>query len=162
VTQAAVIEIDISQQRLRLTKGGEVIVDCPVSTARNGAGELEGSECTPRGRHKIYDKFGAGAEPNSVFVARQATGEIYSAAYARQFPGRDWILTRILWLTGLEPGYNCGGNVDTRMRYIYIHGAPDETSMGMPGSRGCIRMQNADIIRLFDLVEVGTEVWIKE
>jgi lipoprotein-anchoring transpeptidase ErfK/SrfK len=162
MTGMAVIEIDIHSQLLRLRQGGAVIMECPVSTARNGAGEREGSECTPRGSHEICAKIGAGAEPNTVFVARQATGEIYSREYARKHPGRDWILTRILWLTGVESGYNCGGNVDTRKRYIYIHGAPDEVGMGVPGSRGCIRMRNADIIRLFDLVEIGTEVTIRE
>ena len=156
------IEIDIAAQRLRLTEGVQVLLEYPVSTARNGAGERNGSECTPRGRHTICAKIGAGAVENTVFVARRETGELYTPEYAQRHPGRDWILTRILWLSGTEPGLNCGGDVDTRQRYIYIHGAPDTVPMGVAGSRGCIRMHNADIVHLFNLVEVGTEVYIRE
>lgn len=159
---APTIEIDIAGQSLSLKEGGQVIFHCPVSTARNGAGERNGSECTPRGRHIICEKIGAGAAENTVFVARRETGELYTPEYAQRHPGRDWILTRILWLSGTEPGVNCGGDVDTRQRYIYIHGAPDTVPMGVAGSRGCIRMRNADIIRLFELVAVGTEVYIRE
>jgi L,D-transpeptidase YbiS len=156
------IEINIAAQRLRLTDGAHVLLEYPVSTALNGVGERNGSECTPRGRHTICAKIGAGAAENTVFVARRATGELYTPEYAKRHPGRDWILTRVLWLSGTEPGLNCGGDVDTRRRYIYIHGAPDTVPMGMVGSHGCIRMRNADIVHLFNRVEVGTEVYISE
>jgi lipoprotein-anchoring transpeptidase ErfK/SrfK len=110
----------------------------------------------------IAEKIGAGVPPNTVFVERQPTGEIYTPELRARFPQRDWILTRILWLAGAEPGKNQGGDVDTYRRYIYIHGSPDEVAMGMPGSRGCIRMRNADVVDLFDRVEVGTKVLICE
>jgi L,D-transpeptidase YbiS len=157
------IEISIAQQRLRLKgAGGEVRMDVSVSTAANGAGEINGSECTPRGSHVICAKIGAQEPENTVFVGRRPTGERYSAGLASLHPERDWILTRILWLKGCERGRNRLGNVDTMRRYIYIHGAPDEVQMGVPGSRGCIRMRNGELVRLFDLVEVGTPVVITE
>jgi lipoprotein-anchoring transpeptidase ErfK/SrfK len=129
-----------------------------VSTSKHGAGEVRGSHQTPRGRHLIRAKIGAGAPLDSVFRGRRPTGEIYSAALAREFPERDWILTRILWLSGTEVGRNRLGNVDTMRRYIYIHGTPDTEEFGVPGSIGCIRMRNRDIVELFDLVSVGTLV----
>lgn len=153
------LEIDLLRQRLRFYVDHALAREYWVSTARNGPGEVRDSECTPRGRHVIAAKIGAGAPPNSVFVARQATGEIWSPAFAAtQPPNRDWILTRILWLSGLEPGFNLGGDVDSRERYIYLHGTPDTVPLGVPGSRGCVRMRNADIIELFDRVEVGDEL----
>ncbi len=156
------IDIDIGRQRLtwRDGKGRERGFD--VSTAARGAGEQNGSLCTPRGHHVIRARIGAGARPGTVFVGRRPTGEIYSPALARDYPGRDWILTRILWLCGTEPGRNRRGEVDTMRRYIYIHGTPDETILGHPGSHGCIRMANADIITLFDGVTAGTPVFIHE
>lgn len=132
-----------------------------VSTAKNGAGETMGSECTPRGWHKIRAKIGDKLPLNSVFIGRRPTGEIYSSDLGRQFPERDWILTRILWLGGLEPGKNRYGNVDSTWRYIYIHGCPDELMNGEPGSHGCIRMNNADVAELFDSVEPGLQVLIE-
>ena len=134
----------------------------PVSTAANGAGEQEGSGCTPRGVHRIRIKIGHGAPLNTVFVARRASGEIYTPELAETHPQRDWILTRILWLTGTEPGRNRGGKVDTLRRYIYIHGCPDTEPMGVPESHGCIRMRNTDLVDLFDRVENGTQVEIVE
>jgi len=133
-----------------------------VSTAKNGAGERNGSYCTPRGKHLIRAKIGAGAPANTVFVRRRPTGEIWTPTLAGQFPGRDWILTRILWLSGCEPGKNRLGDVDTMRRYIYIHGSPDTVAMGVPGSIGCVRMSNSDIIALFDLVPPYTPVQIVE
>jgi len=135
-----------------------VIERFAVSTAYKGSGQQKGSFCTPLGRHIVRAKIGAGSPPNTVFVGRRPTGEIYSAELAARFPGRDWILTRILWLSGCEPGFNRLGDVDTMRRYIYIHGSPDGVEMGKPGSIGCIRMRNADIIRMFDLVPAGTVV----
>jgi len=155
------VDIDLATQRLRLFEGTVLVAEYPVSTARNGPGERLNSECTPRGRHVIAAKIGAGAVPGTVFVGRVATGEIYTPAFAAtQPPGRDWILTRILWLAGCEPGFNQGGECDTLARYIYLHGTLDETPLGAIGSRGCVRMRNADIIALFDRVDVGTRVQI--
>jgi L,D-transpeptidase YbiS len=157
------IEIFLATQQLRLWRAEEVYRDYAVSTAANGPGELRDTGCTPRGRHVIAAKVGADAPLNTVFKARVPTGEIYSREYAATQPvGRDWILTRILWLAGCEPGVNLGGECDTYSRYIYIHGTPDETPLGYPGSRGCIRMRNADVIALFDAVEVGTAVLVHE
>ncbi len=154
------IQISIPAQRLYLLEGGKTVIEYPVSTAKNGPGELMDSECTPCGKHIISEKIGDGAEVNSVFVGRVATGEIYLPSLREQYPDRDWILTRILWLSGIEEGKNKGGNVDSHDRYIYIHGSPDDVSMGQPGSRGCIRMRNNEIIELFELIDVSTEVMI--
>ena len=156
------IEIDIPSQRLTLLVDGEPVRSWPVSTAKNGPGEMQDSECTPRGRHEISGKIGSGAAPNTVFVGRRPTGECYSEALANAHPGRDWILTRILWLAGLEPGFNAGGRCDTKSRYIYIHGTPDSEPMGQAKSHGCIRMRNADIVDLYSKIEPGTPVEIKE
>ena len=133
-----------------------------VSTAINGGGEANGSFCTPRGQHIIRAKIGADSAPNTVFVGRRASGEIWSAELAAQFPGRDWMLTRILWLSGTQPGRNRLGNCDTMRRYVYLHGSPDNAVMGIPGSIGCVRMRNADIIDLFDLVAAYTRVDIDD
>lgn len=162
MTDKNLIEINLGQQTLCLKDAQTTVKQYSVSTAKNGAGELMDSECTPRGRHLIAEKIGTDAEINSVFVGRVNTGEIYSPALRAQSPDRDWILTRILWLSGCQPEYNQGGKVDSHDRYIYIHGTPDDVDMGKPGSRGCVRMRNSDIIELFDLVEVGTGVQITE
>ncbi|HHM05278.1 MAG TPA: L,D-transpeptidase [Gammaproteobacteria bacterium] len=156
------IDISLAEQRLRLMEKDAVTLDVAVSTAAKGPGEQWGSECTPRGWHVIRAKIGAGAAVNSVFVGRRPTGERYSPALARAWPGRDWILTRILWLSGLEVGRNRLGPVDTMRRYIYLHGSPDSVAMGVPGSRGCVRLRNADIVELFDRVPAGTRVLIRE
>ena len=157
------VNINISNQYLDLVDdNGIVIRHYSISSARNGVGELNGSYCTPRGRHIIRAKIGAGQPFNTVFVERRPTGETFSPDLARAYPGRDWILTRILWLSGCERGYNRMGQVDTMRRAIYIHGSPDTADMGKPGSRGCIRMQNRDIVELFDLVPVRTPVEIRE
>lgn len=133
-----------------------------ISTALNGAGELNGSFRTPRGRHLVRAKIGAGVPEGAVFVRRRPTGEIWTPDLARDNPGRDWILTRILWLSGCEPGVNRLGQVDTMRRYIYLHGSPDSVAMGQPGSIGCVRMRNRDIVELFDLVPPYTRVDISE
>jgi len=156
------IEIDLAQQTLRLLADDALLGSYAVSTARNGPGEWAGSNCTPRGRHVVRAKIGRDAAVNTVFVGRRPTGEIYSPELARRFPGRDWILTRILWLSGCEPGRNRLGRVDTMRRHIYIHGSPDSVPMGTPGSIGCVRMRNADILELFDRVPAGTPVMIAE
>jgi lipoprotein-anchoring transpeptidase ErfK/SrfK len=157
------IEISIPGQTLTLfdDNGGQV-TRYPVSTAANGAGCVKNSGCTPLGAHIIRARIGDGAAENTVFVGRRPTGEIFTPDLKLQFPERDWILTRILWLSGTEPGKNRLGNVDTMQRYIYIHGTPDETELGVPGSHGCVRMRNADLVELFDRVPVGTTVNITE
>ncbi len=156
------LTVHIASQQMTLHEDDGQCRTYSVSTASNGTGQQEGSWQTPLGRHVIKAKFGAGLPLNAVFVARRFTGEIYSPELCGRFPERkDWILTRILWLGGLEPGYNLNGNVDTESRYIYIHGSPDTAVMGQPGSRGCIRMRNADIVDLFDRVEEGTCITIQ-
>ena len=155
------IEISISSQTLTLFDNfGGVKAKYSVSTAANGVGCEKNSGCTPLGEHIIRAKIGADAAPNSVFVGRRFTGEICTPELMAQFPERDWILTRILWLSGKEVGKNRLGNVDTMQRYIYIHGTPDSTEMSKIGSHGCIRMRNDDVIALFDTVPVGTPVVI--
>ena len=156
------IEIDIGQQKLWLKQGDMILNEYSVSTARNGPGEQQDSECTPRGLHEIAEKIGSDSLPGTVFVSRIPTGETYHPELRKQHPDRDWILTRILWLRGLEPGKNNGDPRDSYNRYIYIHGSPDDVAMGAPGSRGCIRMRNADVIELFDRVDTGTRVEIHE
>jgi len=156
------IIVSIAEQRLVLLEDNQPVFDVAVSTARNGPGERAGSECTPRGRHYIRAKIGAGCAENTVFIGRRATGEIYSPELRATHPGRDWILTRIMWLCGLEKGKNRGGSVDTMRRYVYIHGCPDDDAMGSPSSHGCIKMRNHEVIALFDRVEVPTPVFISE
>ena len=156
------IEISIADQTLHLFNDMKIIKEYLISTASNGAGEKMNSECTPRGKHTIAEKIGEGCESNTVFVGRVPTGEMYEFNLRKLYPERDWILTRILWLQGEEEGKNKGGELDTYQRYIYIHGSPDDVEMGKPGSHGCIRMCNEDVIELFDQVETGIEVIIKE
>ena len=158
--RVAEIVISIARQELKIYSTG---VKCfVVSSAEKGLGEAFGSFQTPRGRHIIRAKIGGGLPINSVFVGRRPTGEIYTPELGQAHPKRDWILSRILWLSGSEPGRNRLGNVDTMRRYIYIHGSPDEGEFGAAHSHGCIRMRNADIVELFDRVEVGTPVLIQE
>lgn len=157
------IRVSIAAQSLELFDDSDMTMRrYRVSTARNGAGETKGSYKTPRGRHLIRAKIGAGMPENTVFVRRRATGEIWTPELAARFPGRDWMLTRILWLSGAEPGFNRMGEVDTMRRYIYLHGSPDTAAMGVPGSIGCVRMRNRDIVELFDLVPPYTRVDIVE
>jgi len=161
--EAVHIRISISRQLLTLSSAsGTVLRAYPVSTATNGPGEETGSFCTPRGRHLVRARIGAGQAENTVFVGRRPSGEVYCRELAERFPERDWILTRILWLSGCEPGRNRLGSVDTMRRYVYIHGSPDSTPMGRPGSHGCIRMRNADIVELFESVAPYTPVDISE
>ncbi len=156
------IHISLASQRLGLFAGDQLLAAWWVSTAAAGPGEADGSGSTPRGRHRIRAMIGAGCAPGTVFVGRRATGEIHDVALGRRYPGRDWILTRILWLCGEEPGFNRLGRVDSQRRYIYIHGCPDSEPMGEPRSHGCIRMRNTEVIELFDQVTPGTPVTIAE
>ena len=155
------IRVSIAEQTLSLfDDAGRVLRTYPVSTAERGAGERRGSYCTPRGKHLIRAKIGRGLPENTIFVARRPTGELLSRDLADANPQRDWILTRILWLSGCEIGVNRLGDVDTMRRYIYIHGCPDSEPVGVPQSHGCIRMRNRDIVELFDLVPPYTPVEI--
>ncbi len=156
------IEVQVPSQMLTLRDAqGRVLMQVRIASARNGVGEENGSGRTPRGWHIIRAKIGAGLPAGAVLVSRRPTGEIYTPELRRRFPNRDWILTRILWLSGIEPGRNRLGSVDTMRRYIYIHGCPDEDPMGTVSSHGCIKMRNSEIIDLFDRVPVGTKVHIR-
>lgn len=154
------IYIDIDTQTLALEVNGRREITYPISSAARGVGEASGSQCTPRGRHIIRAKIGTGLPMNTVFVGRRPTGEVYSPLLGLEYPDRDWILSRILWLSGKEPGFNRLGQCDSMRRYIYIHGTPDERFQQRPESHGCIRMRNADVMALFDQVLPYTEVEI--
>lgn len=156
------IEIDLDRQRLSLFEGDALLAQWPVSTALNGPGECVNSGCTPRGEHRVRIKIGGGQPINAVFVGRRPTGEVYTPQLAARYPGRDWILSRILWLTGSESGVNRGGDRDTLRRFIYIHGCPDNEPIGVPHSHGCVRMRNADVIDLFERIDAGIRVVIRE
>ncbi len=162
MTEPVCLDVSLTNQTMTLKQNGRKVREFSISSASNGPGELTGSECTPRGRHYVRAKIGANTPPQSVFVGRRATGEIYSSQLAATHPHRDWILSRIFWLCGCEQGKNRLGNVDSMRRYIYIHGTPDTEPMGTPASHGCIRMRNDDIIWLFDRLQAGTPVHIKE
>jgi hypothetical protein len=152
------VRVSLAAQTLELWRKQRLWKTYSVSTSKHGAGEVRGSFKTPLGRHVVRAKIGAGAPFNTVFRGRRPTGEIYSPELALAHPERDWILTRILWLSGTEIGRNRLGVVDTMRRYIYIHGTPDTEPLGVPGSIGCIRMANRDIVELFDVVAAGTTV----
>lgn len=156
------IVIDLAQQHLLLWQGEQLLADYDISSAEAGAGEQQGSGCTPRGKHYIRAKIGEGLPEYAVLRGRRFTGEVWDEEQSRLSPERDWILSRILWLCGLEPGFNRGGSVDSMRRFIYIHGTPDTEPMGIPRSHGCIRMRNRDVIDLFDRVDAGCPVLITE
>lgn len=155
---ALTLHVSISDQTLTIQSDGQVLHQYSVSTAENGINNQKDSGGTPLGKHIIRAKIGTGQLINAVFIGRRPTGEIWTEEYAKIAPDRDWILTRILWLSGTEVGVNRLGNVDSMQRYIYIHGTPDTEPMGIPKSHGCIRMRNDDLLTLFDLVDVNTEV----
>jgi len=154
--------VSMKHQTMCLIESGIEIRKYRVSTAKNGPGEQRGSECTPRGWHVIRAKIGTSQPLNSVFIARRPTGEIYTPELGLRYPNRDWILTRILWLGGLQPGFNRYGQVDTTWRYIYIHGCPDHLMQGQPESHGCIRMYNEDILTLFEEIKLPEYVLIMD
>ncbi len=156
------LHVSIADQRLYGFAEGRLRLRLPVSTARNGVGERNGSGCTPRGLHQVRARIGDGLPAGAVLRGRRWTGEVWSEALHAQFPGRDWILTRILWLSGCEPGVNRLGGGDTFRRYIYLHGTPDPEPMGVPLSHGCIRLRNADLLALFPLVPAHCAVRIEE
>lgn len=156
------LDIDLTRQTLTVWDQGKRVRELAVSTGGNGHGEINGSGMTPRGRHVIRAKIGAGAPANAVFVERRWTGEVWTPELHARFPRRDWILTRILWLSGTEPGRNRLGCVDTFRRFIYLHGTPPVTQLGRPGSKGCVRVRNEDMVELFEWVQPGTEVELHE
>jgi len=156
------IKIIGAEQKLLAYVDGDLIREYVIATSKFGFGEEINTYKTPRGWHEIKEKIGEHCPINTVFIGRQPTGEIYSPELKLQFPDRDWILTRILWLSGLEEGKNLSGNVDSKERYIYIHGTPDDVILGTPSSHGCIRMRNSELVELFDLVRIGTKVLIEE
>lgn len=156
------LRITIAEQMLYVYDDAARVAEYAISTAKKGIGQTEGSFCTPLGLHQICAKIGADEPLNTVFRGRVPTGEIYTPELGLEYPERDWILTRILWLEGLEPGVNQGGDVDTQSRYIYIHGVPDSKSMGVPDSKGCINVHNEDMTKLFNNVGVGDHVIIQE
>lgn len=159
--QLDLIHISIEQQLLTGFNAGQQLCEYPVSTARNGAGELNGSGCTPRGRHRVRARIGVDQPLGAVFIGRRPTGEVWSPELAAAHPQRDWILTRILWLCGEEPGRNRGADRDSQRRYIYLHGTGDDQPMGIPLSHGCIRLRNPDILALFDMTPAGCPVIIE-
>jgi len=155
------LRISIANQNLEVLDGnGHILNSFDISSAANGSGQMMGSECTPMGKHVIRAKIGDGQPVNTIYRGRRPTGEIYQPGMCEQQPDRDWILTRILWLSGCEQGFNRLGDVDSMRRYIYIHGTPDEVDLTVPGSKGCIRIKNNDLLKLFDLVSPGTKVEI--
>lgn len=156
------LEIDTASQRLTVWEGERAGVSYSVSTGVAGTGQREGSGQTPLGWHYVRAAIGAGQPPGAVFRGRRPTGEIHDDALAAAHPGRDWILTRILWLCGLEPGHNRGGEVDSQRRYIYLHGTPPDQPMGVPRSHGCVRLRDADLLELFELAPPGTPVWLHD
>jgi len=156
------LHLSLAEQCLYGFARGQLCLRLPVSTAAKGAGERNGSGCTPRGRHIVRAKIGAGLPLGAVLSGRRWTGEIYSEALAQQFPERDWILTRILWLSGCERGRNRLGEVDTFRRYIYLHGTPDTEPMGVPTSHGCIRLRNQAIEQLFERVPLYCPLQIEQ
>jgi len=153
--------VSLTRQRLELRDEDQLLARYAISTSRYGPGERYNSQCTPRGLHRIRARIGAGLPAGAVLVGRRPTGEVYDTALARRHPQRDWILTRILWLCGCEPGRNRWGDVDSMRRFIYIHGTPDGEVMGVPFSHGCIRMRNSELVDLFDRVNAGTLVDIQ-
>lgn len=162
INRSRYIKISVAKQLLQIVEAGEAIKSFVISTGKNGCSEQNGSGGTPTGWHYIRVKIGEAADKNAVFVGRRETGEIYSPLLAENHPDRDWVLGRILWLSGLEKGKNRLGNVDTMRRYIYIHGTPDIEQLGMPASHGCIRMSCTDVVELFAMIDTGTRVLICE
>lgn len=161
IAQEQLVIVKSEQQQLICYEGDSLFKQYLISTGKNGMGEKMHSECTPRGWHQVYSVIGLENKLNSVFVARKWTGEIHTPDLTLQYPERDWILTRIIQLDGLEPGRNRGGSVDTLKRYIYIHGTPETTQLGKPGSRGCVRMRNQDIIEFSKWIKIGTKIYIQ-
>jgi len=150
------IFIDTASQSLAYYEKSIITVTCAVSTSRFGIGNSAGSNMTPLGLHRVEEKIGGGAQPWTIFSSRENTGVVWSDG----MDDENQILTRILRLRGLEPGVNAGSGIDSYERYIYIHGTNHEEMIGTPMSHGCVCMKNDDVIKLFDMVDVGTLVYI--
>ena len=155
------LRVDVAKQSLYLLENDQVVDTLLCSTARLGVGERKGSEQTPRGWHRVRAMVGANQPKGTVYIGRRPTGEVWSQSLADHYPDRDWILTRILWLCGMEPGLNRFGEVDSMQRYIYIHGTPPTEPMGVPRSHGCIRLHDDEIIDVFSFVRPGSRVLIQ-
>ena len=156
------LHVSIEEQRLYAFSKQQLQHVYRVSTALNGPGEDNGSGCTPRGRHYIRAKIGGDLPAMAVLRGRRWTGELWSPELTEAYPQRDWILSRILWLSGCELGRNRLGSTDTFRRYIYIHGTADEHVLGQPYSHGCIRMHNHDLIELYAQLADACPVDISE
>jgi hypothetical protein len=152
-----ILAVHISSQTLSLFEDGKFVKTFRCSTSRFGIGQIEGSNRTPLGLHRIAEKIGGDEPAGTVFKSRQVVGHTSQPEFADAK-----ITTRILWLEGLEPGFNQGTNVDSHERYIYIHGTADQEAIGEPASCGCIHLADEDLIPLFDLLPAGTLVWIAE
>jgi hypothetical protein len=152
-----VLTVNIAAQSVSLFEDGKFVKKYPCSTSRFGIGQIEGSNCTPLGLHRIAEKIGDGEPAGTVFKSREIIGHTSQPEHSAAK-----ITTRILWLEGLETGFNRDGNVDSRRRYIYIHGTADQESIGEPASCGCVHLADDDLIPLFDLLPAGTLVWIAE
>ncbi len=152
-----VLTVNISRQAARLFEDGHFVRELPCSTSRFASGEVKNSYRTPRGLHRVAEKIGGGEPAGTIFRDRKIIGHV-----AQLGVKAGGITTRILWLDGLDPGFNSGGNVDTHAREIYLHGTGDQTSLGKPASMGCIHFADPDLIALYDLLPSGTLVWISE
>ena len=153
----------LKTQQLHLRDAQGVCLESwPISTAKAGPGEQQNSGCTPRGWHRIRARIGAHLDPRAVLLGRRPTGEIWSPSLSQRFPQRDWILGRILWLCGEEPGFNRGGSVDSQRRFIYFHATPDDQPMGVPLSKGCIRLHPPAMQQVFELTFVGMRVFLDD
>ncbi len=149
--------VSVASQQLIGIKDGQVVFAYPCSTASNGTGNLEGSNKTPLGWHIIDERYGEGLPWGAIFKERR----YIKRNWEPQNPtSEDLILTRIMWLRGLEPGLNAGGKIDSHARYIYIHGTPEEHLLGTPASKGCIRLANRDVMDVFSVTKTGTKVLI--
>ena len=159
VQNAVAMWVSVDEQVFRIVRGGEILFETPCATAANGTGSEWNSLKTPLGWHHVVQKLGAGAPWGQVFRSRQATNEIWR-------PGdsvtEDLVLTRVLVLTGDEPGKNKGGNVDSLMRGIYVHGTNAEERIGTPSSHGCVRLRNDDVIRAYEMVPDEAPLLITE
>ena len=155
-----VLLVSINGQTLRFFEGGKLRKTYVVSTSKRPPSNRKGSLGTPLGLHKIDEKIGAGSPPGIVFKGRRSTG-FHFHEYHPAESSADYVTSRILWLRGLEPDVNAGGDVDSHARYIYIHGTNHEADLGRPASHGCVRMGNLNIVELFEHVRTGDIVWIR-
>lgn len=160
--QEPVVLISIKHQKLVVMQQAKVVATYPISSSAKGVGSEAGSDKTPLGIHRVAQKFGAGAPAGTIFKGRVNTGRRAEIITEAKSINTDDVTTRILWLDGMEHGLNKGGNVDSKSRYIYIHGTPEEGLIGTPASHGCIRMKNDDVAALYELIDEGCFVVIMD